>query len=291
MTDLVFSIDTALLQFSEVAALRDADRCNVTTLMRCVKKAGRKKTALMGDGAFAWGNYNEITPEEKPISELFWNLFTGFFEPPDGGHIVKDGEFQEHLIVPRPGKKPDGLTQWVTRNFIPFYDRLRKTEIPFCKKYQKYLGPFWDILVLLWLILVSLWRLFLLLCRKILLPSKVPDHDEEKMKKRCSNASSDGTLSYTSTNTTNSNTTNDSENSILNSFTEYSGQWIVRVTSIMTTVVACLLPTVAITVLAKIHSMSLILGLIALFTALFAIGLVFLSSSSSRVEIFTATAA
>jgi hypothetical protein len=73
--------------------------------------------------------------------------------------------------------------------------------------------------------------------------------------------------------------------------TEYNGDWIVRATSIMTTVVACLLPTVAITVLARVHGMGMILGLIALFTAAFAFGLVLLSSTSSRVEIFTATAA
>jgi hypothetical protein len=82
-----------------------------------------------------------------------------------------------------------------------------------------------------------------------------------------------------------------SATSIMKTFTEYSSLWIVRVTSIMTTVVACLLPTVAITVLARVHTMSLILGLIALFTAIFAVGLVLLSSTSSRVEIFTATAA
>lgn len=71
----------------------------------------------------------------------------------------------------------------------------------------------------------------------------------------------------------------------------YSGSWIEKVASIITTVVACLLPVVAITVLARVHSMGLILGLIAIFTAVFAVGLVLLSSSSSRVEIFTATAA
>jgi hypothetical protein len=248
----------------------------------------------MGNGAYAWGNYNEMITDEKPLPDLFWNLFTVFSEAPDDGPKVKYGEFKEHFIVPRPGKTPDGLTQWVTRTFIPFYDRLWKEDISFCKKYpkfkkyQKYLGPFRVILILLGLIFRSLWRLLDLLFHKLPLSSERPELDEEQQKKRYSNASNDDTLTAASIN---SKITNDSETNILSGFVEYSGQWILRVTSIVTTVVACLLPTIAITVLAKVHGMSLILGLIALFTGLFSIGLVFLSSSSSRVEIFTATAA
>jgi hypothetical protein len=261
--------------------------------MGCAQKVGKEHTALTGVGAYTWGDYNAIPEEQKSLRDLFWGLFTGFFVSPDGEPPVKDSEFQEHLIVPRQGKKPDGLTQWVTRSFIPFYERMRREEIPYGKKYQKYLLPLWEILVLLGLIVVSLWRVFLLLCGKLLL--KVPHSDPEKTQRNDSNASSAGYLSQVpsaNSNATNSSKiSNESEICITNSFIEYSSSWIVRVTSIMTTVVACLLPTVAITVLAKVHSMGLILGLIALFTAIFSIGLVLLSSSSSRVEIFTATAA
>jgi hypothetical protein len=59
----------------------------------------------------------------------------------------------------------------------------------------------------------------------------------------------------------------------------------------LTTIVACLLPVIAIVVLSKVHSMGMILGLIAIFNSVFAFGLVLISSGSSRVEIFTATAA
>jgi hypothetical protein len=72
--------------------------------------------------------------------------------------------------------------------------------------------------------------------------------------------------------------------------TEYSALWIIRVTSIVTTVVACLLPTIAIIILARVTTIGATLGLIALFTALFALGLILLSSGSSRMQIFTATA-
>ncbi|PVH73066.1 hypothetical protein DL98DRAFT_501515 [Cadophora sp. DSE1049] len=73
--------------------------------------------------------------------------------------------------------------------------------------------------------------------------------------------------------------------------TSYSQSWILHVTSILTTIVACLLPIVAIVVLSRVHTMGMILGLIALFNSVFAFGLALISSTSSRVEIFTATAA
>lgn len=67
---------------------------------------------------------------------------------------------------------------------------------------------------------------------------------------------------------------------------------ILRFTSFITTIVACLLPTVAIAVLAQLHTTAQLLGLIAVFTAVFAGGLMLLvDSGTSRVEIFTATAA
>jgi len=75
----------------------------------------------------------------------------------------------------------------------------------------------------------------------------------------------------------------------LNTYTE---DRILRFTSSVATVIACLFPTVAISVLAKLHETAELLGLIAVFTAIFAIGLMFLTGSgTSRVEIFTATAA
>jgi hypothetical protein len=244
------------LQFSNITALQDAGSGNVNTLRSLVKKV-KENNSLKGEAAQTWGDTLEDTDDSKSLSELFWGLFTGFFVSPDRERQVKEGEFKEHLIVPRKGQKPDGLTLWVTRSFIPFYDPFRtKYLVPFFK-------PIWSALVVLWNTLVSLWH-----CRW----PKQP-RDEEK-------------LSPTTTHSSHS-----SRSTLLDHFTEYSGHWIVRLTSLITTVVACLLPTVAITILAQVHHMGLILGLIAVFTAVFAVGLVLLSSSSSRVEIFTATAA
>jgi hypothetical protein len=73
---------------------------------------------------------------------------------------------------------------------------------------------------------------------------------------------------------------------------KYRGKKIVQFTSFISTIVACLLPTVAIAVLDQLHTTATLLGLIAVFTAVFAGGLMLLvESGTSRVEIFTATAA
>jgi hypothetical protein len=65
---------------------------------------------------------------------------------------------------------------------------------------------------------------------------------------------------------------------------------MLKFTSSITTVVACVLPTLSIGVLATVHGMKHMLLYIGGFTAIFSIGLMILTNAS-RVEIFTATAA
>jgi hypothetical protein len=89
--------------------------------------------------------------------------------------------------------------------------------------------------------------------------------------------------------------THDSETSIrdragnLKKTNYFSGSWILRMTFIVITVVASLLPTVAIVILAQVNSKGLVLRLITAFTAIFALGLILFSSSSSRRDVFIAT--
>jgi len=72
----------------------------------------------------------------------------------------------------------------------------------------------------------------------------------------------------------------------------YSENRMLKFTSSVSTVVACLLPTVAITVLSKVEGLNNLLLCLAGFATVFSIGLIFLTNAStSRVEIFTATAA
>ncbi|EPE30330.1 hypothetical protein GLAREA_13053 [Glarea lozoyensis ATCC 20868] len=74
----------------------------------------------------------------------------------------------------------------------------------------------------------------------------------------------------------------------LNTFSE---RRMLVFTSSVATAVACALPIAAISVLSTLHSNAKTLGIIALFTVAFAGGLMYLVGGSSRVEIFTATAA
>jgi hypothetical protein len=72
----------------------------------------------------------------------------------------------------------------------------------------------------------------------------------------------------------------------------YHANKLIAFTTFVATVVASLLPIVAIVALSKVHKMRMILGLIALFTGVFTMGLTFLTpSGTSRTDIFTASAA
>ncbi|KAF1962753.1 hypothetical protein CC80DRAFT_541911 [Byssothecium circinans] len=67
---------------------------------------------------------------------------------------------------------------------------------------------------------------------------------------------------------------------------------LVRITSGISTVVACLLPVVAIAVLSQVHGTRDLLLCLAGFSVVFCVGLIFMTQGTSkRVEIFSATAA
>jgi len=271
----------ALLQFSEIAALREADNCNISSLRSAVRECCQD--GLIGTGAETWGdigNTSEMSPRPKSLRELTWGLVTGCFKSPDPERTKIPDVFQEHLIVPHKGSKPDGLTQWVKQSFIPFYERLQDEEL---------LPWLWHLLI--WHKAVEIWRKACEIWRNL----HPEEHDSGKLEKQGSSTTSPSGSTRNGPMTPPSPTlTNGSEssvNNITNNLNHYSGSWIQRIASIITTVVACLLPVVAITILAEVRSIGLILGLIAIFTAIFAAGLGVISSSSSRVEIFTATAA
>jgi hypothetical protein len=73
---------------------------------------------------------------------------------------------------------------------------------------------------------------------------------------------------------------------------KYNFHPFVLLVSFMVTVIACLLPIVAISVLASVHTTKEILGFIALFTAIFSMGLfIFSDRGTSSTQVFTATVA
>lgn len=157
------------------------------------------------------------------------------------------------LIVPRKGQEVDSLARWVADEFIPFWHNLRNSRRDTNR--QKENGSSGDIR------------------RPPILPQTEPTPQvnmqevtpEEKHQRA---------------------------NTVQPTLTCYSEDRILRFTSSVATVIACLLPTLAITVLTLLSTTAELLGLIAVFTGVFAIGLLFLTDGTrSRVEIFTATAA
>ena len=72
--------------------------------------------------------------------------------------------------------------------------------------------------------------------------------------------------------------------------TMYSENNIMRATSSLATIVACLLPTIAIIALSQLHELKDLLLCLAGFATLFAGGLIFLGAAR-KVEVFGATAA
>lgn len=173
------------------------------------------------------------------------SLFVNLFVSPGIGREPVPNEFEEQLILPRSGYRPDKLTLWVAHNFIPFYHRI--WQVIFYPLRQQFQGLF------------------------IQRPRSHWHREREVQDPAGTNLAT--------------NFANIGEKNL----TAYSVNHIFRVMSITITLVACLLPTLAIIVLSKIDSKDLVLGLITAFTALFALGLVFFSSSSSKEKIFGAT--
>jgi hypothetical protein len=215
-------------------------------------------SALTGPGAATWGIIGNRIEEKKSFWGLLLGMFIGLFKAQEQKRDRIPKEFQEHLVVPRLGSKQDGLTVWVVHSFIPLFHYVWGR----CGK------PTWQ----------GFWENL----QSHLCSCRLPGCRQNKMQKR------DSTVSNTDTAVSGGS---DFSTVGEGNLTAYTDSWIFRVTSIFTTIVACLLPIIAIIVLSKVHTMGMILGLIALFNTAFAFGLVLISSGSSRVEIFTATAA
>jgi hypothetical protein len=205
-TNFIYQKDTALDQFAKVSAFLEAENANVRSLRECIKGIGPGGFALTGDGASTWGQVSDVAPEQKSLWKLFCGLFTGILISPDFERKPIPNMFQEHLIVPHDWQRPDSLTLYVIRSFIPFYDCLRRRCL---LPGSQILDGFWH----------------------RLLPSKV---DLEKPFKR----------------TTTTSTLSQNDVGITNNITHYSGAMILRVTFIVMTLMACLLPSIAIIVLA-----------------------------------------
>ncbi|KAF7930138.1 hypothetical protein BELL_1130g00020 [Botrytis elliptica] len=244
----------ALLQYSQITALPRADPYNVETLRVWLKRVG--KNCISGDAARVWGNYTENIGEAKALRWQFIGLMRSIFWPPASKPDNLD------LIVPRQGHTVDGLTTWVANEFVPFWHSIKQAvRQKMVKTASEGNG----------------------------LPT-TENKSHAFLEKRESSRSS--RFWFYRRKSTFSTEEGDQKSKDRTGLTVYSEARMLRFTSAVATVIACLLPTVAIAVLSSLESTRELLGVIAAFTAIFAMGLMFLTdASTSRVEIFTATAA
>ncbi|KAM3070480.1 hypothetical protein ACMFMG_010303 [Clarireedia jacksonii] len=258
MRKVLKEYNKALLQYTQVSALPKADPYNVKSLLAWLRAHGRGDDCIRGPGAHAWGNIPELDKEVQPLWKQFLFLLCSLFW---NRRVPDDGL---DLIVPKQGRKVDGLTHWVANEFVPFWQCLKDsmrwkkswnlpcftTSTQSISEKRKTQGP------------IS--RVFI--SASDFFRKKPSGHADSKSR------SAAGSLRL--------------------GLNIYSTNRMLRFTSSVATVLACLLPTVAIAVLAQLNSTRELIGVIAAFTAIFAIGLMWLTDgNTSRVEIFTATAA
>jgi len=259
----------ALLQYTELSKKPSPHPYNTESFRRwlaaqtCIDPENDRigENNIDGDGEECiWGDIYKDNPETKSLLLRFPLLFWHLISPVQ----VKD-QYRD-MIATSPKREVDRLTRWVMTDFVPFYDDL-----------------------------TTLFRAWF---------SRTVHRNSADDAERGSSSHGIDPPSPTKSERTAVNF-EDVEKPIgkkkdhdepkpfkPDTITKYSGKAILRFTSAVATVVACLLPTVAIAVLSKIHDTGSRLGAIAGLTALFAAGLMILTDAgTSRVEIFTATAA
>ncbi|RDW74191.1 hypothetical protein BP5796_07633 [Coleophoma crateriformis] len=246
--------DEALLRYSEISELPVANRYNVNTLRECIQDRWRKDNPpLVCRSAETWGTGKEVGNTPKSLCGYFQRLF--WPKKFEGKKL--------NLIVPRKECKVDGLTLWIANHFVPFWHGIsnrwprephRNTSDVRGEKRNS-----------------TIFKVGKRMCS--ILPCI------------CCWGSTGSSNETTGTEPNGNYKAGDL-------LTKYTESGMLRFTSWVATIVACLLPIMAISVLSKLHSPDELLGVIAAFTAAFAVGLMCLTNAStSRVEIFTATAA
>lgn len=257
------STDKALLQYSKINELPAADEFivnNLHTWLMNSKQGGQ----VRGSGKDSWGLLSDsdlriIKPFKTHLIHFLRSLTIFWAEkPPESDHLG--------LVVPRNLKEIDGFTHWVASEWVPFWHRLK--------------GVIWKS------------KEHNAANEKDLPISST--NSQGKKKRRHSSTSSISSSLYRLLSRLKSPPEPDTRDTSEDCPTlpTYHMSRMRTFTSFVTTIVACLLPTAAIAVLATIHSQAKLIGFIALFTAIFAMGLMGLTNSgTSRTDIFTATAA
>ncbi|KAH6615385.1 heterokaryon incompatibility protein-domain-containing protein [Boeremia exigua] len=214
---LLREYNEALLQLSQVSALKDPEEYNMRSLRSWISSSnyGQGRIRKKGSTVNAWGDANDTQHKgdlRTVLSALLWA------KPPP--------KSDPDLVVTHPESKIDGLTKWTVYYLFPYWWSLRD--------YRR------------------------------------GQSDEEKQPKE----------------------QEENEQPDRNTVERMSEGAALRLTSSLSTIVACLIPVVAIVVLKQLSRTRDLLLCISGFAIVFAAGLIFLTQgTSSRTEIFAATAA
>ncbi|KAK3368637.1 hypothetical protein B0H63DRAFT_488849 [Podospora didyma] len=158
------------------------------------------------------------------------------------------------LVTLPPQQKPDAFVYWISHELVPLYDQIRKRLFPDISDKPGIDDPE-----------AANWQS----------PSEKQKKIADKLKKKKAEERE-----------------KQKDRKKQDIFDTYSGAKMQIFASSVATVVACVLPTISIGILATAEGLVRRLLYIGGFTALFAIGLMFLTDAdTSRVHIFTATAA
>ena len=267
--DLINRTDEALLQYSQISALPQPESYNMKNFRRWLRHEGGANMVIGGKGEqHTWGDLRKDPFEGKPgLWKQFWRLIWNFIwtQPQSSDDL--------DLVATRPSGKIDGFTRWVAGYLIPFYKEFCQYREQRKEDKRKNQGnsdaeknaknttciPFYGEL-----------------------HEYHKRRKEEKIKRQ---PRSKGTRSPDPKNWVKKVEKGDT-------IETWSEKGMLRFTSGVSTVIACLLPVVAITVLSQVHGTRNLLLCLASFAVIFAVGLIFLTNgTSSRVEIFTATSA
>ncbi|KAE9364222.1 hypothetical protein N431DRAFT_421083 [Stipitochalara longipes BDJ] len=266
--EVLTEYNAALLQYSQISALPEPDTYNMKNLRKWLRHERLGGLSISGNGEQnTWGDLYEDPDEGRPtLWKQFWMLLWTLIwpRPPPADDL--------DLVVTRPQGRIDGFTRWVAWYLIPFYEayrqhRERSKESARNKRVQSDAE------------------------RDAKSTHSTPCHNLqrrlEKRKRRRAQKKArakDGTILSPDQWVAKAQKQDTIET--------WSEKGMLKFTSGVSTVVACLLPVVAITVLSQVHGISHLLLCIAGFAVIFAVGLIFLTNgTSSRVDIFTATAA
>lgn len=266
--------DAALLQYAQINKLPEPETFNVKTLRSMIDENIGGTLDIINPGADSWG----VLAQDRPSKRLwaqFWNLLQSIFCEDKPDEEILD------LVTPYKKKNEDSLTRWVSHHGLPFWHNLSNAFME----------------TTTYTVVAPVWHLI-----------RHPFTRWKKTPGDLPRPGSPGILSPEKSRTSSNASTVSRikrwfslEREALDrmrdenepaSITIYRMRGLIRFTNYVATIIACLLPIVGIVVLSKLDTQAKILGFIALFTALFAMGIMILTdASTSRTEIFTATAA